>query len=201
MTVWYTSDQHFFHANIIDHCGRPFADVDEMNEALVDRWNAVVKPADAVWVVGDVALSPKGLGPVARLNGYKVLVAGNHDSCWDGHKRWRRAVQVYMDAGFRAVVPSGVVDRHVLLGGIPVKMSHLPYAGDSHPQDRYADRRPVDDGLVLIHGHVHEMWKVRGRMLNVGVDVWDYVPVHQDVVIDEVRALYRMESEGTSHGH
>lgn len=194
MTVWYSSDPHFGHVNILKYCGRPFVDVDEMNAAIVDRWNAVVKPADSVWVLGDVALSTKNLGPVAQLNGRKTLVAGNHDSCWEGHKRWRRAVQTYRDAGFDGVVTSGVVDMHRLPGGIVVRMSHLPYAGDSHGEDRFADRRPVDDGLPLLCGHVHEAWKVRGRQLNVGVDQWDYTPVSEDVVCDEIRRMI-------NHGH
>lgn len=190
--TWYTADPHLGHANAITLCDRPFATVEEMDEAIVERWNGVVGERDTVWVVGDVALSPKGLGPVARLKGRKVLVAGNHDSCWEGHKRWRRYVQTYLDAGFERVITSGVVNMHQLPGGIAVRISHLPYRGDSHAEDRYADRRPVDDGLPLICGHVHEAWKTRGKMLNVGVDQWNFQPVPEELVLAEVRAMYKI---------
>jgi calcineurin-like phosphoesterase family protein len=189
VTIWYSSDPHFFHVNILAYCGRPFADVTEMNAAIVDRWNSVVKPGDTVWVLGDVALSPNNLAPVAQLNGRKALVAGNHDSCWDRHKRWQRHVQTYHDAGFDAVITSGVVDRHFLHGGIPVRLSHLPYSGDSHHDDRYADRRPVDDGLPLLCGHVHDKWRIKDRMLNVGVDVHDFYPVSEDAVIEMIKEM------------
>ena len=55
MALWLTSDLHFGHENIIRYCDRPFADVDAMNRALVDRWNEVVGDDDVVWVLGDFA--------------------------------------------------------------------------------------------------------------------------------------------------
>ncbi|MEJ7707010.1 MAG: hypothetical protein WKF82_06805 [Nocardioidaceae bacterium] len=56
MAVYFTSDTHFSHANIIRLCNRPFADVDEMDEAIIERWNATVTSADTVYHLGDVAL-------------------------------------------------------------------------------------------------------------------------------------------------
>ncbi len=55
MKCWFTADHHFGHANIIDFCQRPFADVDAMDEALVARWNEVVGDEDEVWYLGDFA--------------------------------------------------------------------------------------------------------------------------------------------------
>ena len=148
MTTWYTADPHFGHRNIIDLCGRPFADVDEMNDAIVYR-------------------------------------------CWEGHKRARRSRKAYLDAGFAEVISSGIERGHDL-GGILVDLSHLPYLGDSHPEDRYADRRPVDQGRVLLCGHVHNRWQINERQVNVGVDVWDFQPVRQD----DLRTL----AKGIMHG-
>lgn len=188
---WHTSDHHFFHDNIIVHSGRPFADVQEMNEALIDNHNAVVKPTDRCYFHGDVAMHPKNIHPVSRMNGRKILIAGNHDTCWCGHKRAekaKKAVQLYLDAGFDEVIPSGVLRNHVL-GTIPVTLSHLPYQGDHTETDRYADRRPEDLGQPLLCGHVHEAWKISGRQINVGVDVWDYRPVSADELISVVATL------------
>lgn len=165
-----------------------------MDEAIVERWNDAVADRDMVWVLGDVAMGTRRIGIVSRLKGRKVLVAGNHDSCWVGHKRWRRAEKLYLEAGFGHVYPSGQVAVRTQ-DGTDVLLSHLPYRGDSHAEDRYADRRPVDEGLPLICGHVHEKWKARGRMLNVGVDQWDFRPVLEETVLAELAALTDGDSD------
>src|SRR5690606_36562794 len=54
--VWFTSDHHFGHANIIKFCNRPYADADEMDRALVEKWNDVVGPDDMVFHLGDFTL-------------------------------------------------------------------------------------------------------------------------------------------------
>jgi calcineurin-like phosphoesterase family protein len=175
---YWTADLHLGHTNIIRYCGRPFADVDEMDEALIAHWNETVGPDDEVWVLGDLAMGPidRGLERASRLQGRKVLVAGNHDRCWYGHgdkaERW---IDRYLsDAGFVEIV-QGSVDA--IVAGVPVHVCHFPYEGDSHDADRYTAHRPADDGGWLLHGHVHERWRTEGRQVNVGVDVWDFRPV------------------------
>jgi calcineurin-like phosphoesterase family protein len=123
---------------------------------------------------------------VASLHGHKVLVAGNHDRCWHGHpKRVEEWTERYLDAGF-AEVRQGVVPLEV--HGIPVLACHFPYRGDSHDHDRFLGHRPVDHGGWLLHGHVHEKWQVHERMINVGVDVWDFRPVAEDVIAERLTA-------------
>jgi calcineurin-like phosphoesterase family protein len=177
MTVWFTADLHFGHANIIEYSRRPFRDVVAMDKALVTRWNETVAPDDTVWVLGDVALGQieLSLAHVARLAGRKRLLAGNHDRCWAGHGRRAEGwAEQYLQAGFDEIHHGEVV---LSLEGTQVLACHFPYRGDSHDLDRYVAARPVDHGLWLLHGHVHERWRQRGRMLNVGVDAWDYRPV------------------------
>jgi calcineurin-like phosphoesterase family protein len=190
MTVWYTSDHHFFHRNIIELCARPFRDAEEMNAALINNWNDRVAYDDTVWVLGDVALDKRKLNVVMELNGTKHLIAGNHDTCWAGHRRirdnpdrLRGEVARYEVAGFDRVYASGFASPHLLGNGLEVALSHLPYRGDSHAEDRYADQRLVDEGLPLLCGHVHEKWTVSGRQVNVGVDVWHYAPVSEEEII------------------
>lgn len=81
MSVFFTSDTHFGHANVIKHCGRPFADVAEMDEALIANWNAVVRPKDTVYHLGDFAFRArrKPREYLARLHGVMHLIRGNHD--------------------------------------------------------------------------------------------------------------------------
>jgi calcineurin-like phosphoesterase family protein len=182
MTVWYTADLHLGHRNIIRYCHRPYADVDEMNAALLDGWRSVVGPDDVVWVLGDVALGriEHSLALVAGLPGEKHLVAGNHDRCWAGHgTRARGWEDRYRAAGFTAVHQGTVATT---VGGADVLLCHFPYDGDSQDRDRFVEHRPVDRGGWLLHGHVHERWRQRGRMINVGVDVHDYRPVAEDAL-------------------
>ncbi len=182
MTTWFTADQHFGHTNIIDYCGRPFASVSEMNEALIERWNARVREDDTVWVLGDVAMGPidESLAAVRRLAGRKILVAGNHDRCWYGHgERAFEWMDRYLDAGFDEIVQGSPA---IEIDGVSVVLSHFPYEGDSRATDRYVEHRPPDDGRWLLHGHVHDRWSVRDRMINVGVDVRGYAPVAEHEV-------------------
>ncbi len=182
MTVWFTSDLHFGHRNISRYCGRPFPDTDEgvheMDEALVARWNEVVAPNDAVWVLGDVALGliDRSLAHVTRLAGTKRLVAGNHDRCWDGHHDRRRIDEWrdrYQEVGFTTIDDWAELE----LDGRTIRLSHFPYRGDSHAEDRFESHRPVDDGTWLLHGHVHDTWRQQDRQINVGVDAWSGRPV------------------------
>jgi calcineurin-like phosphoesterase family protein len=192
MTDFYTADTHFGHRNIIGHCGRPWPDVDAMNEGLVERWNSVVTPTDRVHFVGDFTLRERDIFWVQRLNGEIILYAGNHDSCWSGHKKKgkaRRAVQTYLDAGFAEVHDSGVLRNHILAGKRVVDLAHLPYSGDHTEVERYTDRRPEDQGKPLICGHVHTAWSTQGKCVNVGVDVHNWTPVHEDEVLKLVEAL------------
>lgn len=199
MSLWLTSDLHFGHANIIRYCNRPFRDVAHMNAELVRRWNERVAPGDEVWVLGDVALGsiPRSLELVRSLHGEKHLVAGNHDRCWEGNRRHERWVDRYRDAGFVEIVTQTEID---LGGGTVLPACHFPYEGDSHDEDRFIPYRPIDDGRWLLHGHVHDRWRVHDRQINVGCDVWDWAPV----AATEVRALVAAPSPSTwqagSHG-
>lgn len=176
MALWLTSDLHLGHHNIIRYCDRPFADVDEMDRELVRRWNERVEPADTVWVLGDVALGPiqRSLDLVGGLGGEKHLVSGNHDRCWPGNRKWERWVDRYREAGFVEIVTRTDLD---LGDGLVLPACHFPYRGDSHDDDRFIPYRPADEGGWLLHGHVHERWKVDDRQINVGCDVWGYAPV------------------------
>jgi calcineurin-like phosphoesterase family protein len=81
--IYFTSDTHFGHANIIKFVNRPFENVQEMDEGLIQNWNAVVKKNDTVYHQGDVAYWRRYDPSVVlgRLNGSIHLVLGNHD--WD----------------------------------------------------------------------------------------------------------------------
>ncbi len=159
-----------------------------MNRQLIERWNDVVGTGDTVWVLGDFALGriAETLPLAAELAGHKILLAGNHDRCWEGHgPRALEWSQRYLDAGFTEIVQGQTMLR---VGGEEVTLCHFPYVGDSQAQDRYVDHRPMDEGAWLIHGHVHERWAQSGRMINVGADVTDYRPMSEGEVAAIIQA-------------
>lgn len=175
----FSSDHHFDHANIIGFCDRPFETTEEMNEAMIERWNAQVAEHDEVWILGDLCMGklPDSLQYVSRLNGHKILLPGNHDYCWPGKKGWRKWATRYVLAGIDEVLDTNTVQLTV--AGQQVLACHFPYRGD-HYAERFAEYRPEDRGMSLLHGHIHEKWKVLDNQINVGVDVWNFYPASEE---------------------
>ena len=104
------------------------------------------------------------------------------DRCWaKGRYATSDWVERYREAGFAEILQDTV---EVRLGTHDAVACHLPYEGDSHDDDRFVDERPTDEGRVLLHGHVHDTWKINGRQINVGTDVWDYRPVSDETILE-----------------
>lgn len=202
MTVWFTSDTHFGHQNIIRYSNRPFSDVDHMNEEIIKRWNKLVSPEDTVFHLGDVALGQidKSLACVGRLNGHKILIDdGNHDRPFmsRGKAKFDYWVERYAEV-FQEIRPAGKLPW---IDGTQVNVSHYPYDGDGEHSkgDRYASERLEDTGTVLIHGHTHAEWaqkemdsrvsrsKAGSLQIHVGQDAWHYKPVSLEQVEDLIK--------------
>jgi calcineurin-like phosphoesterase family protein len=200
MTIWFTSDTHFGHANIIKYCERPFRDTDHMDAVIVDNWNSIVSPEDTVYHLGDVALGTidKSLANVGRLNGYKILVIGNHDRpfmalekgeselAYAKYNEWMiRYEAVFQSVRFWRDVTTVPLDN----GNREFRVSHFPYEGDHTEKVRHMSERPIDVGMPLIHGHVHtkDMLTFSARntpQIHVGMDAWNYFPVAEAQVLD-----------------
>jgi calcineurin-like phosphoesterase family protein len=179
-----TSDEHYFHDNVVPYSGRPFKNIGHMNETLIANHNAVVGVNDFTWHLGDFDMhaSSSALDSILpRLNGEHGLVQGNHEKCWVGHMTGYKHIGRYLDAGFSYVVPFAQVKIPHHEEGTPghrAMMSHFPYTGDHGDRpDRYPEFRLPDTGRWLLHGHVHDVWAQRGRQINVGVDARGYAPI------------------------
>ena len=209
MTTFFTADLHLGHANLLNLSvarGARYTSVEEMDADLIARWNATVTPEDTVWVLGDVDMhgKPANLARIAELNGTKILIAGNHDSCWAGFRGAWAKRSLYLDAGFTAVLDFAVTTLPALTKkaqNARVMLSHFPYDGDHVTEDgqvidRYAEYRLRDHGIPLVHGHVHEAFRERRSKrgtwgINVGVDWWDYRPVDEHALAAHLDALRR----------
>jgi calcineurin-like phosphoesterase family protein len=186
---FFTSDTHFGHKNIIKYCERPFADFEEMDEAIVENWNNVVGDTDVIYHLGDLALGPseRWNDILTSLNGYKIFVVGNHDRIFAGEKerqrlKWDEKYHEWFDE---------VYDNYeglTLADGTVVNLSHFPYEADHMDESRYMAYRLEDKGVPLIHGHTHldqiiSRSKAGTLQIHVGQDAFDYTPVSEDQVI------------------
>jgi len=165
MKVFFTSDTHFGHSNIIQYCNRPFCDVDEMDETLIVNWNAVVSPGDLVYHMGDFAFAktPDEINfYLGFLNGQVHLVKGNHD-----HSKTLKGAKFASVNDVRMV---SVNDRDIFL-------SH--YAHRVWSKSHY--------GTWHLYGHSHGTLPDDPCSLScdVGVDVRNMRPVS----FEEVEAL------------
>ncbi len=159
MKKWFISDTHFSHANIIKYTNRPFVTIEEMDRTLIDNWNAYVDTQDQVFFLGDFGLgSIKHLQSICvQLNGSKVCIRGNHDA---------NASRMYR-IGFSVVLEAAVLK----IGQHNVELIHSP----SYPPPLH----------FQLHGHIHEKRpnKLIDNQLNLCVEVWDYKPVSEKVIL------------------
>lgn len=164
--VFYTSDTHFNHEFVARD--RAFNTAEEHDEALIERFNYMLDKRSHLWILGDVFMGSitKGLPQVARLNGIKHLVLGNHDAAHPMHRKSHSQLRRFHDV-FESV---SVAEQH-RIAGEEVVLSHFPYWGDHYGADRHTQWRLRDEGRWLLHGHVHKAWGTNGRQINVGVDV------------------------------
>lgn len=186
MTVWLTSDTHFGHQGIVETSGRPFADVARMDDALVQVWNALVRPRDTVWHLGDFALGPRGTaGKVfRRLNGSIHLVRGNHDG------------DDVLSCGWASI--HDLASRRV--DGVRLCLSHYPmlsWPGSAHNTAGHVHS-------IMCHGHVHgrpgdpRVPHVDLHRADVGVDMRSMAPVAAEALVAQVRAAVAATiAEGT----
>lgn len=189
MTTFYTSDTHLNHARIVSLDNRPAGSIEEHDRMIIDRWNAVVSPSDTVIHLGDVALGqwPVGIQKVHLLNGYKILVPGNHDRISSVEKESRRErFRPDYEAVFQEIWPEVVECR---INEFPAVLSHYPYESDHSDNPRFMDIRAKDDGVAIVHGHTHATEKISysaaGTLqIHVGVTAWNYYPVPEDEIYE-----------------
>lgn len=174
--IFYTADLHFHYKPFLP--GRPFASVEEMDEAMIRLWNETVTDEDTVYVVGDVGYNG-GYVPgdaLGRLQGRKHLIRGNHDTGFENAPK--------LFDYFETVTDFNEIDdgeTHILLCHYPILYRKRGYT---------------------IHGHLHQargpeydILRQMPRMLNAGVDVNFYRPVTLAQLVENNRAFYSGEND------
>lgn len=176
--IFFTSDTHFCHQPAFLWEPRGFTNVEEMNEAIIERWNNTVKPNDIVYHLGDTMLNDneKGIECFKRLNGQIFLIYGNHDTT-------NRIDTLYE------------VCRHKMLGGwyayvikhekISIYLSHYPTLTANYDDKHFSQH------VINLHGHTHQRtnWldPKNPFMYHVGVDSHNCTPIHIDTIITDIK--------------
>jgi calcineurin-like phosphoesterase family protein len=174
--IFFTSDLHFGHKNIIEFCKRPFSSVEEMDETLIANWNSKIGVNDIVFDLGDFAFAPnwRWIELIGRLNGKHHLILGNHDvSRFPGDK----VMSLFDSISYQMLIK--IDDRYIYLNHYPF----LCYAGT------YGD-----NNTYQLFGHVHTNPRIntgrdKDRLVNlfpfqydVGVDNNNYAPISWEEV-------------------
>ena len=179
--IFFTSDHHFGHENIIKYCNRPFKDVQEMNDVLIERWNQKVGKKDEVYHLGDVGLTYKeNLANILdALNGKKYLIVGNHEKTALQNRHKFQWVKEYYELKVRDKDGQGGYQRIMLF--------------------HYAMRtwRGEGRGNWHLYGHSHgNLPDLEDKLaFDIGVDCHDFYPLSYD----EVKAIMKTKKWVPGH--
>lgn len=159
--IYFISDHHFNHKNIIKFSGRPFTDLYNMETFLVEQHNDVVTNDDIVIFVGDFAFCgiTSGKEILSRMNGYKIMVLGNHDVYHGKIKNF----------GYDELY----VLKELVYNDQKLVITHFPFLG-------------VEDTHLNIHGHVHKggMYDTEyTNHFNVNCEFINFTPIHIDKIL------------------
>jgi len=205
--IFFSSDWHIGHRNVLDFSNRPFRDLEHMHKVLVSNYNSVCTDHTVCYFLGDMGLcgSDTMTKVIRQLKGIKVLILGNHD---------KRHNAMY-NIGFDVVLNSA----RIQIAGQTVTMSHCPLLGvyreDTTGMRGSADSenwhgesrdkaRPftcINHGQFHLHGHIHspnggKSQKILGRQYDVGVDANDYRPVSISQIESWIAFTLREEKNG-----
>lgn len=174
--IFFTSDHHFGHTNIIRFCNRPFESVEEMDRELIRRWNEKIQKGDDVYHLGDLALnSAEAFSEIMdQLNGNIHLIVGNHDATALNKRKRFAWVKEYYELKVKDETCANGVQRIVLL--------------------HYAMRtwRGASRGTWHLYGHSHNTlpdWE-NSLSFDIGVDCHDFYPLSYD----EVKAIMKQKT-------
>jgi len=169
--IFFTGDQHFGHRNIIKLCNRPFSSIGEMDSILIENWNKAVRPADTVYILGDLMFRNEKPPEeyLRQLNGKKHLITGNHD------RKWTRECD--LNCYFLSVSNLDFIST----GAQQMTLCHFPMMSWPHIARAY-----------MVHGHIHantdaDYWPYIAqseKILNAGVDINGFKPVCFDELVE-----------------
>lgn len=183
--IFFTSDLHFGHENVIRFDNRPFDTVKEMDEEMIKHWNAKVGKGDIVYVLGDFiwkAATNEAVSIIRRLNGQIILIKGNHDRFLHNAaaKKALAGIKDYDD--ICVTLEDGTTRRCILSHYfIPFYNGHRYQAIHLHGHSHFTEESAEE---VRITTELNE----KGydlKIYNVGCMYWNYTPVTLDEILEK----------------
>lgn len=172
---YFIADTHFGHTGILGQAMRPQRDIQSHDRQIIENWNALVKPSDTVWHLGDFAGEEVAFDYVEsvfrKLNGRKRLIAGNHD-----HDLVRSQLSWESVDEVRTVVAPG---RKVVLCHYPFR-EWAGYFGDD----------------IHLHGHTHDNLPSSCRSWDCGVDRQNFKPMNIETIGEKMAELSDLDFSG-----
>jgi calcineurin-like phosphoesterase family protein len=184
--IFITSDWHIGHQNCLMLDSRPFRDLDHMHSVLVNNFNACVQPDSVTYFLGDMGLCSGGTIAeiIAKLNGTKVLIVGNHDK--NSSAMYKMGFDVVLNSAKIYIADKLVTMSHCPLRGVyredTTGMKGAMPGDNWHGEHRQLKYSIPDEGQFHLHGHIHspnggKSQKILGRQYDVGVVGNGYRPV------------------------
>lgn len=176
--IWFTSDTHFCHNQGFLYEPRGFTNVNDMNEAIIENWNKLVKPHDIVYHLGDTMLNDneKGIECFKRLNGEIFLIWGNHDTENRTNALFEACLHKMMGGWYAFTIKHGKQS---------IYLSHYPTLTANY-DDKHFNRH-----VINLHGHTHQrtnwLHTENPFMYHVGLDSHNNTPVHIDEIMTDIR--------------
>ncbi len=169
--IYFTSDLHLGHANVITMNNRPFKNVDEMNKTIISNYNALISREDTVYILGDLTFKiplDEANKLISELNGKKILVKGNHDRSYD-------------ESLFEKIVVYDEIAEY----GEHIILMHYPIM----------DWKRKFRGSIHLHGHIHSIGmeynlqckKDSILRYDVGVDANNFYPISIKAIRDFIK--------------
>jgi calcineurin-like phosphoesterase family protein len=205
--IFFTSDLHVFHENVLDFDKRPFDDIEHMHRVLINNYNATVPKDGLCYFLGDIGFcnTPELADIIKQLNGTKVLILGNHD---------RNTYSAY-EAGFDVVLNTAII----YVGKYRVSMSHCPLPGifredttgmkggkegeNWHGESKNTRFMSFDTKADYhLHGHIHSgphngKAKFTYNQYDVGVAANNYRPVSISAIESWISLQEKAKNDGT----
>lgn len=173
--IFFISDPHFSHKNIIKYCNRSYDNVHEMNKDMTLKWNSVVSEDDDIYMLGDFYSNhPEKF--IERLNGNMIWIRGNHDKNKQINIAKRMGIPVHQRLDFE-------------YGGYKFLLNHKPVLFNTNEKSDY-HVKSLEGYDYVICGHVHEKWITNQKCINVSVDAWNFTPVNIKEIIKLIEIKY-----------
>ena len=148
--IWFISDSHFAHRNVLEFENRPFETIEEMESEMIEAWNSVVGKNDLVYMLGDFCFGgvAKWIEILDQLKGQITLIKGNHDKS--------KIIERVKRDGYLEEIH--YVGEYIKIDNMQLHLTHYPLGMGERPF------------LMNISGHIHSKPSELINQVNVGVD-------------------------------